>query len=180
MRENARGNSENRASPLPPPTDRPTDRPPARSPARSLAIQPWRRRRPGRIDCERARNAPMPLLHAPHAFSQLPVSAGLRIPARKRNFLPIQCAGRNNSILCASVRADSRAHSTLRRVCARYFYLRVNWRLLGRVGSGLSRTFDVSVRVLSDVATYRLLALHGTHCANGYIVNAGIIDNSTR
>lgn len=53
------------------------------------------------IDCERARNAPTPLLHAPHAFSRLPVSAGLRIPARKRNFLPIQCTPAGTIPSCA-------------------------------------------------------------------------------
>lgn len=46
----------------------------------TVVVTAARRRRRLKIDCEQSVYAPTPLLHAPHAFSQLPVSAGCASP----------------------------------------------------------------------------------------------------
>lgn len=169
MRENARGNSENHTSPTPI----------AARYGRSSGVGGSTASTTTGIDCERRVRAYAVITRATCIFSTSRFRR-LCIPARKRNFLPIQFTGRNDPVPSrGTIRAWTRA--PLRR--ERSIFL-----CSCKLTFSLARQFPVCLIVRHACrceffrvrATYRLLALHDIHCIDGYIVNARIIDKSTR
>lgn len=108
MRENARGNSENHASPSP------AGVPPRGTAVALTASTASTASTTGdrlRTACTRLRRYYTRHMH----FLSFPFPPAVH-PREKRNFLPIQCAGRNDPVSSRGMtRADSRARPTLRR-----------------------------------------------------------------
>lgn len=149
----------------------PHDYPITAAPDTAVAAAAARRRRRLRESIANGVYAPTPLLHAPHAFSQLPVSAGCTSP--RENVISSRYnapAGmeRSRSISWHDSRGLARASNAKTRG-ARYFYVRVNWHFLWHVSSGLShcgstrvsvwilRSCDVSIARITWYPLYRRL-----------------------